>query len=1141
MLLQLLIQLLLTIFLLPANILKRIVDKMAPAKELDDVRLVDDKTTLDDALGGARNFIYNLLHGKDQQSTQTNGIKEGGGNATPEKSLGIRATIKDLLASGAILGPRDYLTLLKVGEAAALKTDVDDKQYVMERLIKVAVDQGQHSLGTKITEKFVTELWEDLEHPPENNLAGNFRFRKADGSYNSLLHPNMGAAGQPYARTVRPSSSQPAVLPDPELLFDTLLARETPKQHPTKISSMLFYLATIIIHDIFKTSHEDFAYSETSSYLDLAPLYGSNDKQLASMRSGNHDGKLKPDCFSETRLLMLPPGSGILLIMFNRFHNHVAEQLVDINERARFTKPDPGKIKPENYEAALKKFDEEVFQTARLVTCGLYVNIILIDYVRTILNLNRTDSDWQLNPRIEIPNGPKLGIGNQVSAEFNLVYRWHSTVSTRDEQWTKDAFADLFPNRKIEEIDQTEFLRTLGHKQADLDKTPPEQRKFERLERQSNGYYNDDKLAEKLIGDIDDCANTYGPRQVPIALKAVEVLGIKQARAWNLATLNEFRKHFALKPHETFSDITENPETAEYLEHLYKHPDNVELYPGIVVEDAKKPIVPGSGLCPSYTVSRAVLADAVALVRGDRFYTTSYHAKILTNWGFEEADYEKSVDKGCVLYKLFQRALPHHFHPDSIYSHFPFTISQEVKKIYQNELLERAPLYDTSIAESTPRDKAFTISSKAAAEAILSDPSSYNLDLSLAIKLLIPDQRDNKTVLDLISSHLSAGPSSQMLTIPAHLLTKVCEMFESDLYRQIKASSYALPGFKEVDIIQSVIHRCSIRLAANVFQLGEDLNEAELSALFLALAGSWTAFDRPTNTAARQQCAPIAKKLRSALQSNLKSDISSLNKGSSHRGDILGNYRDQILASLLPSLPSTADPGVKADAAFATLVILAADLATTISRRFSESLDAALKLPDSATHLDKIRTSASDETATADRRFNAYAHELGRLGSTAVAVRTLTKPVTLAIDGKDKTLKPGTSVLLSSALINKDSTAFPSPDHLNIDRPSTSYLPVDLVFGPKDNVWQEIQQGCLRSLFKVVGGLKGLKPAWIWDGTKTKSSLRKIPVRHAPQDKGLGSGQEGDDRVAQYNFLTEKWDRFAPVPMSLKVNFDLDH
>lgn len=36
------------------------------------------------------------------------------------------------------------------------------------------------------------------------------------------------------------------------------------------------------------------------------------------------------------------------------------------------------------------------------------------------------------------------------------------------------------------------------------------------------------------------------------------------------------------------------------------------------------PLGPASGLCCGYTMTRAILADAIALIRGDRFYTTDY-------------------------------------------------------------------------------------------------------------------------------------------------------------------------------------------------------------------------------------------------------------------------------------------------------------------------------------------------------------------------------------------------------------------------------------------------------------------------------------------------------------------------------------
>ena len=68
-------------------------------------------------------------------------------------------------------------------------------------------------------------------------------------------------------------------------------------------------------------------------------------------------------------------------------------------------------------------------------------------------------------------------------------------------------------------------------------------------------------------------------------------------------------------------DVNPNPEIADMLRNLYTHPDLVELYPGLFIEDIKPRMDTGCGICPPYSVGRAVLSDAVTLVRSDRFNT----------------------------------------------------------------------------------------------------------------------------------------------------------------------------------------------------------------------------------------------------------------------------------------------------------------------------------------------------------------------------------------------------------------------------------------------------------------------------------------------------------------------------------------
>lgn len=91
--------------------------------------------------------------------------------------------------------------------------------------------------------------------------------------------------------------------------------------------------------------------------------------------------------------------------------------LYDVNES--------GKYAPwESLDAAGKKWqDEDLFQRARLVNCGWFLNVIVQDYIRVILNVNTTESQWSLAPNVdikEIPTGhAPRGTGNAVSVEFN--------------------------------------------------------------------------------------------------------------------------------------------------------------------------------------------------------------------------------------------------------------------------------------------------------------------------------------------------------------------------------------------------------------------------------------------------------------------------------------------------------------------------------------------------------------------------------------------------------------------------------------------------------------------------------------------------------------------------------------------------
>lgn len=796
---------------------------------------------------------------------------------------------------------------------------IDDKTYLMERIVQLAADLPVTSrTSATLTNAFLNVLWTDLQHPPQSYLGHKFIFRNADGSGNNILWPHLGAAGQPYARTVRPQFLQPVARPDPGIIFDSILARQRFEPHPNKISSVLFYVATIIIHDIFHTSHDDYNISEVDSYLDLAPLYGSSDEQQKAVRT-MENGKLKPDCFSDIRVFGFPPGVGVLLIMFNRFHNRIAEDLALIDEGGRFSKILHSPRHSKDHSEPRKDYDEALFQTARLITTGLYINIIMRDYVRTILNLNRVDSAWNLDPRSDEGKaifGHKIpeATGNSVSAEFNLVYRWHSCVSQRDEEWTKEVYHKLFGEAKP--TNMGEFLSKLNKWTQSLSQDPL-QRPFADLKRSSDGTYSDEDLSAIWTNAVSDVAGRYGASHVPPILKNVEILGIIQSRSWNLASLNEFRQYFKLKPYEKFEDINPDPYIAEQLQRLYGHPDNVEIYPGVVVEAAKEAKQPGSGLCANFTTSRAILSDAVALVRGDRFYTVDYTPANLTNYGFTRADSDPSIDYGCVMYKLVLNALPSSYRRDSIYAHYPLVVPEENKAILTS--LKKAHLYnfDKPVHVNTPT----RLTSFGAYKLMMSDVDVFRSTWH-------PETFMVGRRIGWISKQ---SPILANTLLESDGLAEVTKKFYSNvIVRLIRDEAYELAGRQQVDIVRDVFNKAHLRFISDIFHMpSNDLD--------LLLSSVYTCFSTTQDSAYQfATCAKLQKTLRhlaESLQCRVET-VRTSNAGlHSHSASDLENYMTTaIRACIHMGMPFE-------QIVWDEVIPAAAALYVNLSRHFAEALN----------------------------------------------------------------------------------------------------------------------------------------------------------------------------------------------------------
>ncbi|KAF7796357.1 hypothetical protein EIP86_007534 [Pleurotus ostreatoroseus] len=567
---------------------------------------------------------------------------------------------------------------------------IDDRKLLLEHLLTFMSQLPEGSFSTSLQNAVVELLYSDLPHPAGTYVGTEYSWRSADGSGNNLSDADMGKANTPYSRSVQQLHPLPAnSLPDPGLIFDTLLRREKFTDHPAGLSSLMFAFAALVIHTVFRTSHDNVSMNETSSYIDLAPLYGSDQAGQDRVRMRNGRGHLYPDTFAEDRLLLLPPAVSVLLVCFSRNHNYIADKILELNERGFYVDPDSIPASDPNRANKLLAQEEDIFQTARLCNIAWFGSAVFSDYFSAILGLVRQGSSWSLNPFGEIRDMDhslfERGRGNVVSVEFNCLYRWHPTTSAQDEKWVEALIQKTF-NKNPDDVTLVD-MKIVGEKLKAMD---PDCSHWSigQMERQKDGKdqgkFKDEELADVLYQATTNPAHAFGAKGTPGCMRLHEIMGIMQSRKWGVCSLNDFRRFLGLKPYSSFLEWNPDPEVAAAAEKLYGDIERLELYAGLQAEQTK-PVVEGAGLCPPYTISRAILADAIALTRGDRFFTADYTPHNMTAWGFADCQRDPSAPGyGSTLGRLLLRTLPRHYAPDSVYTWFPLMTPTAMGKILGN-------------------------------------------------------------------------------------------------------------------------------------------------------------------------------------------------------------------------------------------------------------------------------------------------------------------------------------------------------------------------------------------------------------------------------------------------------------------------
>ncbi|KAF8600486.1 heme peroxidase [Ceratobasidium sp. AG-I] len=1055
----------------------------------------------------------------------------------------------------------------------AKNVGLDDRKMMLEYIL-VALSRlppGKFP-QQKLQDAVITLLYADLPHPPSTFIDPESRFRAPDGRGNNPAIPELGRAGTPYARSVQSMTPiPPSNLPTPELIFDTLLRRQTPggTPHPAGVSSLLFSFAVLIIHSLFRTSpNPDTPYiNDTSSYLDLSPLYGHDLKAQMEVRRNDGTGRLYEDVFAENRLLLMPPAVSALLVLFSRNHNYIATKLFQINESRAFK--DPATLRteaeiqaekkakaekdaearahsnddangyangngyghrqegtgetedshvggstfsllsaadtaittpaasrflgiPQNAstekEMSLEGQDHILFNTARLINCGFFMHIIVSDYIGAILGLTREGSNYSLNPLEHIRAGDHKivgrGEGNACSVEFNLLYRWHATLSAADEKWTEELMRSKFNGADPKTITLQEFGRKL---QEDKLKPKPSVQEWTFKNKQGKPLIRDPKtkrfadrdLASLLHDATENVSSAFSARNTPEVLRIVEIMGITQARKWGVCTLNEFRKFIGLKPYESFEDWNPRKEIAQAARGLYGHPDNLELYVGMQAEEAK-PVVEGAGLCPGYTISRAILADAVALTRGDRYLTTDFTPNNLTVWGFQ--DCQRDINNGGyggVLSKILMRNLPEHYTFNSVYALFPFLVPGKIKTHLTD--MGIADLYDFRRPEEAR--ELVSVNSYKAVREVLSDPKTYKGTYEEHMKLLT-DGYGFFLAMDEPSRHQKDMNVMHKTMVSPEAIDRYVKWYGAKTTSLIQSKSFSMSNSRtrSVDIVRDVlnlvpVHWVSQELAGLPLKSPSNpeglITEQEMYQMLTAVFTFIFLNVEPLNGwQLRDKATQFAKKLQTMIADHLeaikdKHSFFSIAGLKSRFMETFYRDDDQAQIFLTNLYENRGELSIKQLSynVFGCMIASVSNYAQAATQVVDFYLDDARAAEKSI-----ICELARQETPENDRKLAGYVREAMRLNPQAPGIfRDVMKSVTLQDGETTLNLNAHDRLFVSLANSNLDPDIFEHPHQVNPERPRESYN----LFGHGmhkcmgDQFTEKTMPAVIRSVFKL--------------------------------------------------------------------------
>ncbi|MGH3882048.1 MAG: peroxidase family protein [Pseudonocardiaceae bacterium] len=500
-------------------------------------------------------------------------------------------------------------------------------------------------------------------------------YRAADGRWNDLAHPMMGAVETHFGRNVRPAQhipeSEPALLtPNPRTVSLTLLTRDrflpattlnmlagawlqfeihdwfshgTSKENPFTLpveSGDPSHGEAVVIERTRRGTGPGVFPNEDTHWWDGSQIYGSCAEKQAKVRDGARlkvegdtiPGYLADDFFDFSgRHAGFWTGSAALHSLFALEHNAICEHLAKMEWR-------------------LRGDQEKLFQTARLVNAALMAKIHTTEWTPAIIahpttRVGMKMSWWGVSERLKrsigrvstneaisgIPGSPSnhYGVPYSLTEEFAAVYRMHPLVP--DDFVFRSPFggterrhmslAELRTTQAIpvlRDVGMPAVLYTFGisHPGAlTLHNYPRTLQEFDRG------------------GKLSDLAAT----------------DILRDRERGVPRYNRFREAFHKAPVQQFDQLSVNPTWVEEMREVYDGDiDNVDLMIGLLAEP------PPRGFGFSDTAFRVFLLMASRRLKSDRFFTDCYNEEHYTKAGLDWID---NNSMKTVLLRHFRREL----------------------------------------------------------------------------------------------------------------------------------------------------------------------------------------------------------------------------------------------------------------------------------------------------------------------------------------------------------------------------------------------------------------------------------------------------------------------------------------------------